>query len=599
MGFLRASKEFGVPICSLRRRLKGTNVYAIESNKFLGRPMQSLPANLEEELVTYILQMDRMMYGLTTIDVRKMAFELAEKNNIPPTQHRFNLEKKIAGWDWLAGFRNRHPILALRAPEPTSMARATGFNKKKVGEFFELLKEVYDANKLSPDRIYNVDETGLTNVQGRSSKVFSSRGKRQVGCLKSAERGTNVTMVCGMNVTGHFVPPAFVIPRKRVRSDMAENAPPGCLFLHQDKGWMDSSQFLKYLKHFVQHTKPSQQSKVLLILDGHQSHKSLEAVDFCRENGIILLCLPPHCTHKLQPLDVSFFKSFNTYYDKAVENWMRSNYGRVLTIHQIPQLAGQAFGISATASIARNGFRAAGIYPLNDLIFSDADFVVDVPLLPVVDSQSSILPAQITPFPNFVKPTNRLSFPKILTTVDIVDLDVQPGPSTSDAHLQSSKRKNSTKNEISTESLLAPGGSLPKRHRRARTSSAEPSTAPHSPSVTNRPIMIITTENPSAATGSSAIVRNRKRPFKPTAVESPALDASVRNHKRSLKNGMPSSKPSTSAGAEDDPQCIYCSSFFLKSKQGETWVKCQKCLKWAHKLCADYISGRFVCDLCA
>jgi hypothetical protein len=220
----------------------------------------------------------------------------------------------MPGWSWLYGFRERFPILSLRSPEPTSLSRATGFNKEKVSQFYKLLKSVYDEYHFTPERIFNMDETGVSNVQGKTSKVFSLKSKRQVGCIKSAERDSNVTIVCAMNVTGMFVPPAFVIPRKRVRAELADHAPPGSLFLYQDRDWMDAEQFMKYLKHFLLHVKPTMESKILLILDGHHSHKTVQAVEFCRENGIVLLCLPPHCTHKLQPLDVSFFKSFKCNY---------------------------------------------------------------------------------------------------------------------------------------------------------------------------------------------------------------------------------------------------------------------------------------------
>jgi hypothetical protein len=314
MGYLRASREFNVPICSLRRRVNNKNVRAKGTQKVLGSLQQSLPQEIERELVNYILKMDEMLFGLSTVDVRRMAYELAVKNNIPTKQHRFNVEKKIAGWSWLYGFRERFPILSLRSPEPTSLSRATGFNKEKVSQFYKLLKSVYDEYHFTPERIFNMDETGVSNVQGKTSKVFSLKSKRQVGCIKSAERGSNVTIVCAMNVTGMFVPPAFVIPRKRVRAELADHAPPGSLFLYQDRDWMDAEQFMKYLKHFLLHVKPTMESKILLILDGHHSHKTVQAVEFCRENGIVLLCLPPHCTHKLQPLDVSFFKSFKCNY---------------------------------------------------------------------------------------------------------------------------------------------------------------------------------------------------------------------------------------------------------------------------------------------
>ena len=57
------------------------------------------------------------MFTVTCTDVRKMANEMANKNCI---EHRFNIENKMAGKDWLRGFRNRYPCLTLRTPEQTS-----------------------------------------------------------------------------------------------------------------------------------------------------------------------------------------------------------------------------------------------------------------------------------------------------------------------------------------------------------------------------------------------------------------------------------------------------------------------------------------------
>ncbi|KAK9695678.1 hypothetical protein QE152_g32418 [Popillia japonica] len=64
-----------------------------------------------------------------------LAYDLAEKNGL---QQRFNQTLRMAGWHWLAGFRNRHPDISLRKPEPTSKARAMTFNKPQVATFFEM-----------------------------------------------------------------------------------------------------------------------------------------------------------------------------------------------------------------------------------------------------------------------------------------------------------------------------------------------------------------------------------------------------------------------------------------------------------------------------
>ena len=53
--------------------------------------------------------------------------------------------------------------------------------------------------------------------------------------------------------------------------------------------------------------KNTSEKPILLVWDGHGSHESLGIIDLAIENNIILLSLPPHTTHKLQPLDVGVF----------------------------------------------------------------------------------------------------------------------------------------------------------------------------------------------------------------------------------------------------------------------------------------------------
>jgi len=78
--------------------------------------------------------MERRLFGLTTYDVRKLAYELATKNSI---KHYFSDKTKIAGKDWLAGFLNRNSQISIRKPEAISAARAMGLNKVVVDMFYE------------------------------------------------------------------------------------------------------------------------------------------------------------------------------------------------------------------------------------------------------------------------------------------------------------------------------------------------------------------------------------------------------------------------------------------------------------------------------
>jgi len=47
--------------------------------------------------------------------------------------------------------------------------------------------------KFEAHQIFNLDETGITTVQN-PSKVVAQKGKKQIGAITSAERGTLVNM---------------------------------------------------------------------------------------------------------------------------------------------------------------------------------------------------------------------------------------------------------------------------------------------------------------------------------------------------------------------------------------------------------------------
>ena len=80
----------------------------------------------------------------------------------------------MAGENWMYQFLSRQRDLSIRKLETTSGARAMGFNRPNVSKFFDLLTETVDRFKLSADRIYNCDETGVTVNPKGHSKIMAT-----------------------------------------------------------------------------------------------------------------------------------------------------------------------------------------------------------------------------------------------------------------------------------------------------------------------------------------------------------------------------------------------------------------------------------------
>jgi len=242
-----------------------------------------------------------------------------------------------------------------------------------------------DKHNFAPQNIYNVDETGMTTVQGTGSKIMAMKGRRQVGCLTSAERGQLVTVVVCMNVTGTFLPPLFIFPRQRMKAELMDHSPPGSVCVCHKSGWMQLEIFSQWFDHFVTCSGASKSNPVLLILDGHSTHvRNLTVINKAREHGVTIICLPPHCSHKMQPLDVAFMKPLSTYYNSEVSKWLRCHPGRTVTMFQIAELITPAFQKAATALTSANGFRKTGLWPVDRDVFQEHEYApsdpTDVPL---------------------------------------------------------------------------------------------------------------------------------------------------------------------------------------------------------------------------
>ncbi|KAM5527928.1 transposase [Fusarium oxysporum f. sp. phaseoli] len=102
----------------------------------------------------------------------------------------------------------------------------------------------------------------------------------------------------------------------------------------------------------------------LLILDGHESHHSIDFERYCEENKIIRLCMPPHSSHLLQPLDVGCFSVLKNAYGREVEHLIRCSITHVSKTEFFPAFYA-AFQTTMTERNIKSAFRGAGLVPLN------------------------------------------------------------------------------------------------------------------------------------------------------------------------------------------------------------------------------------------
>ncbi|XP_072378888.1 uncharacterized protein [Diabrotica undecimpunctata] len=326
-----AIRTFSVPESTIRYRMKKNDF----SKHALG-PDSQLGRDTEHKLVNHVKKLQGVGFAPTQRELRKLAYQLAEKLG---KRHIFNTDKKIAGKVWLSSFMRRYLELMVRKAQGISRARTERMSREEVKNYFTLLADILTSNDLlnKPIYIWNCDEIGV-QLNNEPKKVVASKGSKDVHVVTSAEKGETISILACCNAEEQFLPPY-------------------CIF----KGVYANLNMQKVL-HL---RKPP--GKNLLILDGHASHMSnADMLQIASDNDIILLCLPSHTIHYLQPLDRVVFKPFKTYFKDACQQLVtrRSGTGRI-TREDFGELLQSAWSRSATVRLATTAFQATGIHPLD------------------------------------------------------------------------------------------------------------------------------------------------------------------------------------------------------------------------------------------
>ncbi|KAF8773274.1 hypothetical protein HNY73_015947 [Argiope bruennichi] len=258
----------------------------------------------EAELSEFVKRESDVYFSLSPKEVRKFAYQFAIslKRKVPDSWE----ENQQADEDWFSLFLKRNSSLSIRRPEAMSHRRAPSFNKTNVVAFFELSMQCYKYS-FGPADIWNMDETEISTVQ-QPDRLVARWGFKQAGKMTSAERGT---LIVDVSAIRNKIPPLFIFPRVHFRDHIlngASTSSTGCCI---PSGWMKEENFMPFAEHFVLYTKPTKERRTLLLLGNHDSHLSISTFNYLKANGVVVLNFPPHCSHKLQPLDRDKYLQYN------------------------------------------------------------------------------------------------------------------------------------------------------------------------------------------------------------------------------------------------------------------------------------------------
>jgi len=374
-----ATRVYSIPHTTLTRRLEGTT-----SRSDFTHPNRKLTQTEEAALIKWILSLDTRGVPPTQALVQQMA-ELLLRERV----QNASIKETTIGQNWVYRFVTRYPEIKSRYSRKYDYKRAKCEDPEVIRAWFRLIQNTVAKYGILDEDIYNFDETGFQMGVISTAKVVTSAERERTVSLQPGNREW-VTAIESINSTGWVLPPMIIVKGVKHQLSWYEASPRHWPIGVSDNGWTNDKLGFTWLKDvFNKHTQGRTVGTYrLLLMDGHGSHVTAEFDQYAKQNSIIVLCMPPHSSHILQPLDVGCFAVLKRLYGRAVEAQMRVGINHIdkddfLTLYQ--EIRPAVF----QSGTIQSGFRATGIIPFDpDRVLSELHVQMQTPSPPRVLTQA-------------------------------------------------------------------------------------------------------------------------------------------------------------------------------------------------------------------
>mmetsp|Transcript_28874 Transcript_28874/g.39664 ORF Transcript_28874/g.39664 Transcript_28874/m.39664 type:complete len:197 (-) Transcript_28874:395-985(-) len=147
--------------------------------------------------------------------------------------------------------------------------------------FFENYKNAIDAHIIKTKYIWNCDETMLDGGKSMKKPMCEKSGLPTVALEQKL--GEHITLLLFVSAEGEWLKPLAIFPLKTL-PEFAPSVYEDFNTSGQENGWIDGP--------------------ALLVMDHHSSRDGLDAEMLWKYHKILVLLIPAHSSHIVQPLDL-------------------------------------------------------------------------------------------------------------------------------------------------------------------------------------------------------------------------------------------------------------------------------------------------------
>lgn len=244
--------QFKVPYQSLRRRLKGI------PSKFQTQPVNYiLTKHQESALRNWIYQLDKAGCPPNAQQVEKCANSFLRRSHTDPRSTPLEV-----GQNWAYRFIERlPPEYQYRKQKPIDPKRMNSEDISVIEDWYNHLDAAVRRHQIQPGDIYNFDEIGFLEGQGRAGKVVTQFPERNDSIASSFSRGLITILEC-ISADGSILPPLIIPPGRGHMEDWYTHAnlPLNWAIYPSPSGYTSDEIAFAWIQHFHENSRKRQVS---------------------------------------------------------------------------------------------------------------------------------------------------------------------------------------------------------------------------------------------------------------------------------------------------------------------------------------------------
>ena len=347
------AKTFNVARSTFTERLQGQSKPLKEAHSH----RQRVTKQEEVALVTWIKQMQQWGWPPRVCQLRSMATEFLHKRG----------DRTPLGVNWIQKFLSRHPDLDSSWSRSIESSRMLFQSPENVRSWFSFWQSTLNRYNFALQDIYNMDEKGFVMGLLGILKVVCDKRLRaeEKALIKHCGKREWVFIIECISADGFPLQPHIIFAGKENQYIWRHTLKGRGSTSATESGWTNNEIGLKWLQEcFEPQSKERQRGQYrLLLLDGHCSHVTNEAIEFCIAKDIVLLCLPAHSTHLLQPLDVGIFLPLTISYKSELEALCNCQFGWTIDKIRFIEIFLRARDRIMSSSNILGAWSKAGLFP--------------------------------------------------------------------------------------------------------------------------------------------------------------------------------------------------------------------------------------------